>query len=136
MPEEDIPIESLYINYKIYNIYQFFFKDIIFPIVGFEYSCLFMQEARQDEDAYDPEPEPEARGSLEPSENPPLPGAAEPHAEPEAVSPAATLAASSSSCSIGGDCASPFIESQWRLEADGSRSSGSPKGGDHQVYIN
>lgn len=98
-----------------------------------------MQEAQQDEDAYDPEPEPEARGSLEPapSENPPLPDAAELHAEPEAVSPPATLAASSSSCSIGGDCASPFIESQWRLEADGPRSSGSsPKGGDHQVYIN
>ena len=100
-----------------------------------------MQEAQQDEDAVDPEPEPDsdARGSSEPAppENPPLPGVAEPHAEPEAaVSPPPTLVASSSSGSMGSAGASPFVESQWRLEADGARSSGSsPKGGDHQVYV-
>ena len=94
-----------------------------------------MQDTQEDEDAYDPDPE--ASGSEPvPPENPPVPGVADPHAEPEeAVSPPPTLVASSSNGSIG-DGASPFVESQWRLEADGSRSSGSsPKGGDHQVYI-
>ena len=52
-----------------------------------------MQDTQEDEDAYDPDPE--ASGSEPvPPENPPVPGVADPHAEPEeAVSPPPTLVA-------------------------------------------